>query len=508
MKKYLPTVTLFLAAILVFLYAFGYYDFIFIKRPDTVPEETSPEETAPPEDTAPPETEAPDAPVTDAPAPEAPPSEPVQLPTLTDVNTAGSEGYYLTTQPYTSDMLLAELFTAVEKTDALTLRNRLWNKPVYKYEYENSEAELVWTPTEEAMPALEAYMGFLFADDGETVRIYDSYGKYLNRFSSGYYEFAYKRDANGNPLLRRAYKYTAFTEDHEESADFKAFEYFALGADGGVYETDYNDSVEDRGLIADYPAYYGAMDSDFGRSCAYNDVVQKTVKGKLKSFIRTRWTITRDGEPLNDAVYYAAYPYSEGYACVTDEEGVMYFVDEDGNRAFETKKEYVNSGKRYVVERLLLPFDESTALGCYYFEYGLVKARRQIYDLYQLKDYDIMFVMSDEYVMLYSDGTEFPVPSGYSVDSYSNGVMLLEKNGVYGYMNYTGAWLNTPDYEDAKPFSEGLAACKKNGKWGLIDNGGRTVLPFAYDYIQSVSSGVIVCHSESGWNTYLKMSAK
>ena len=183
----------------------------------------------------------------------------------------------------------------------------------------------------------------------------------------------------------------------------------------------------------------------------------------------------------------------------------MYFVNDQGKRTFETKKEYVISG-RYVVDQLLLPLDETTALGCYYYEYGLVKARRQIYDYYQLEDWDLMYIMSDEYVMLYTDGSEFPVPTGYSVKTYSNGVMLLEKNGTFGYMDYTGAWLNSPDYEDARYFMEGLAPCKKNGKWGMIDTAGRTVLPFVYDYIQPTSSGVIVTHSGNGWNVYMKMA--
>ena len=83
---------------------------------------------------------------------------------------------------------------------------------------------------------------------------------------------------------------------------------------------------------------------------------------------------------------------------------------------------------------------------------------------------------------------------------------LCEKNGVYGYMDYTGAWLNSPDYEDARYFMEGLAPCKKDGKWGMIDTKGNTVLPFVYDYIQPTSSGIIIAHSENGWNTYMKMA--
>ncbi len=505
LKKVLPTATLVLAAVLVFLYALEYYDFTFIDRPEKAPETEA--ETDVPESTEPPETEPPatEAPVvTEPPKTEAP--EPVVDPeSFLDVSAAGTEGYYLTDLPYTSEMILAELRVALEETDEFSLRSRYWNKPVYEYEHEKSDAKLVWTPTEDAMPALEAYMGYIFADTGDTVYIYDSYGRHLNYFNPNYYEFAYKRDKLGNPLLRRAYNYTVSTEDGTQSDTFKDFNYYYLGADGGVYNSGYNNAAENRGIMADYPAYYGTSPGSLGRLCTYNRVVQKTVKGKLESFIRTRWQLTWGGEPINDTIYYALFPFSGGYACVTDEENIMYFVNERGNRTYETKKEYVLGG-RYAVDQLLLPFDETTALGCYYYEHGLVKARRQIYDLYQLKDWNLTYIMSDEYVMLYENGTEFPIPAGYSVKTYSNGVILLEKNGTYGYMDYTGAWVTNPGYEDAKDFMEGLAACKKNGKWGMIDTEGNTVLPFVYDYIQSVSSGVIITHSENGWNTYLKMT--
>ena len=504
--KLLPVLALAAAAVLFFLYALGYYDFTFIERPENSGAQTNPAETSEPaETTEPPVTEpaATTPPVTDSPVTEPEPQiDPSSFP---NVNDAGAEGYYLTSQPYTSDMIIAELRLKLENTSDFTYRTRSWEKPVYQYEYENGEAELAWAPTEENIPALEAYMGYIFADSGEVIFIYDSYGRYIGDFDPNYYAFAYKRDRSGNPLFCRPYTYTVSDKEGYLTGTFKSFNYYYLSPNGGIYNSGYNNAAENRGVMADYPAYYGTSSSGLGRKCVYNEVVQTTLKGKLKSFIRTRWNITWNGEPINDTIYYAAFPYSEGYACVTDEEGTMYFVDQNGNKTFETKKDYWSTGDRRVVERLLLPLDETTALGCYYYEHGLVMARRQIYDYYQLEDYDIMFVMSDKYVMLYTDGTDFPIPAEYNVESYSNGVMLLEKNGKYGYMDYTGAWLNTPDYEDAKPFMEGLAACMKNGRWGMIDTAGNTVIPFMYDYIQSASSGIIVCHSENGWNTYMKM---
>jgi len=514
LPKVLGVLLLFVVVGLFFLYAMGYYDFTFIKRPEPQkePDVTAPVPNTPSPDTEPPETVPPvteppktEPPIITAPVVEIDPSE------FLTIEEAGAEGYYLTSLPYSADkMIIAELRTRVECTDDFTLRTRYWERPTYVYESQFSSADLVWKLTEEAIPALEAYMGYIFADAGNTIYVYDSYGRHLGYFNPTEYTFAYKRDKEGRPLFVRPYTITVWDEAGEESVDVHEFEYFYMDETGTIQESDYNDATDNRGIMADYPGYYGVFESDFERECVYSRVVQKNLKGKLESFIRTRWTILKDGDPLTDTEYFAAFPYSNGYACVTDEEGTMFFIDVYGNKTFETKREYYHSDSysegRYVIERLLLPLDESTALGCYYYDHGLVMARRQIYDKYQLEDWDVDFVLYDEYVILHTDGTEFPIPEGYTVKSYSDGVILLEKDGTYGYMDYTGAWLGRPDYEDAKPFMEGLAVCKKNGRWGVIDTTGTTVIPFLYDYIQSPSSGIIICHSEIGWNTYVKMA--
>lgn len=530
LSRVLPVLILALCAALFFLYALGYYDFTFVERPqvlDGSPEKDDTATVTEPPAVEPPVTEPPvtGPPVTEPPVTEPPVTEPEIDPSkFPSFDEASLEGYYLTSLPFGEGMIIAENRLRLECTDRLHMqtdyngdgiledRVRVWESPHYVYESQYSSAELVWQLTEEKIPALEAYMGYIFADNGQSVYIYDAYGRHIGYFDPGTYAFAYKRDRLGNPLFVNRYPQhiTVSTEDGEQSADFHSFSYYYLGKDGGIYESGYNDPTDTRGLRGDYPAYYGVFDSDFGRECTYSRVVQKTVKGTLESFIRTRWTVTWMDEPINDTVYYAAFPYSEGYACVADEEGTVFFIDTYGRQTFETKREYYDDSSsstgRYVIERLLLPFDETTALGCYYFDHGLVMARRQVADKYQMEDWDVDWINSDEYVILRTDGSDFPIPQGYSVKNYSDGVILLEKGGTFGYMDYTGAWLGVPEYEDAMPFMEGLAPCKKNGRWGVIDTNGNTVIPFMYDYIQSPSSGIIICHSENGWNTYMKMA--
>ena len=91
--------------------------------------------------------------------------------------------------------------------------------------------------------------------------------------------------------------------------------------------------------------------------------------------------------------------------------------------------------------------------------------------------------------------------------SYSDGILLLEKDGLYGYLTNTGAWILQPEVTDAKPFLEGVAVVQQDGKYGAINTAGEYVLPCKYDYISNVSSGTVVAYSEQdGWEIYQKMT--
>lgn len=105
-----------------------------------------------------------------------------------------------------------------------------------------------------------------------------------------------------------------------------------------------------------------------------------------------------------------------------------------------------------------------------------------------------------------NDGTLYDVPGGYTVKAYSDGVFLLEKNGLYGFMDYTGSWIAQPIYDYAEPFSEGLAVIGSGNKRGVIDTSGRFVIPMLFDYIQSCSGGIITAWDEAnGWHIFNKV---
>ena len=129
-------------------------------------------------------------------------------------------------------------------------------------------------------------------------------------------------------------------------------------------------------------------------------------------------------------------------------------------------------------------------------------------DYYNYKDNNKMIVYSSEEVLLDTKGEQFPIPVDYELNGYSDGILLLEKDGVFGFMDTTGAWIAEPIYTYAEAFYEGLAVLKTaDGRYGLIDTNGNIVLPFGYEHISSCSDGVVVAYSdENGWEIFKKMT--
>ena len=175
---------------------------------------------------------------------------------------------------------------------------------------------------------------------------------------------------------------------------------------------------------------------------------------------------------------------------------------------FSSRKNYFSelgwtANERYV-DPLSLGVD---SIGSYYFDNGLMRLRVQSYDRYYFTDLDMVFIVTDEDILVRPDGTKFTIPSGYKLKAYSNGILLLEKDGKFSYYKSNGTWLRETEFTDAATFLEGIAVCALNGKYGVINNSGKVVVPFEYDYISTVSSGTLTAYnSGEGWTVFQKLS--
>ncbi|MBQ1934601.1 MAG: WG repeat-containing protein, partial [Clostridia bacterium] len=90
-----------------------------------------------------------------------------------------------------------------------------------------------------------------------------------------------------------------------------------------------------------------------------------------------------------------------------------------------------------------------------------------------------------------------------------DGVLLLERDGLYGYYSIEGRWIAQPIFTFARPFAEGLGVIGfANGIKGVIDTEGNVVIPFEYEEISQVSTGIIAAYSETigNWQFFGKVA--
>ncbi len=225
-----------------------------------------------------------------------------------------------------------------------------------------------------------------------------------------------------------------------------------------------------------------------------------------------KWGFTYDtGWRLTYASYLRTYAPSEGFGAAIDTSGRLIFVGKNGYRALPTKSwtnEWVyltNENSRYVAASYVAPlYPDLRSLGHLYFDRGYVRVRELERD-YSYRE----SVTADRELLIDTTGNEFEIPEGYSLAGYSDGVLLLERDGKYGYYSVAGHWIAQPVYTYAQPFLEGLGVIGfADGRCGVIDTEGRIVLPFVYDYISAPSSGLLAAfREEEGWSVFAKVKA-
>ncbi len=209
------------------------------------------------------------------------------------------------------------------------------------------------------------------------------------------------------------------------------------------------------------------------------------------------------GKTVIEPQYEKAFDFtSDGIAAVVDFERRISFINRSGKTVITlNNKEIVtyNDAQRTKVKQSYFePVSQGIEnLGMYYFDRGYVMVRY----VYRGTVSDKLYL--NENRLLSRTGQYFDIPSGYSLINYSDGILLLEKNGRYGYMDLNGGWVAPAIYDSASPFLQGLAVVGADGKYGLIDTEGNQILPLFFDYISEVSDGIVCTYEESrGWELY------
>jgi len=514
-KRILPVFLLGCVTAAAVLYAQGRFSLSFLQDEEPLPSLTPSSPLA-----SEPETEA----AGDLIAPDDPDPFRVQIPTPTDPRKAiceddllrlcGSlyfepmpvpglqaEGYSRSTEPYNRR---TSVFAYAGGFDFLPKTRSYYDGAEEKVSYVRPDMQSAPVPVYDSVtvevPAVQLYMGYLLLDDSAKVRLYTSDGLYLFSYSSTEYFPAYTRDRAGNPVF-----YSRRVD--EEGTKYKAYH---IVGEGGFIPSDYDDVLDSRGVYFDYAPSYGISDNNLIRLVQKTTTVTTALDGTETAEDSIRWAFGFSPSWRRTTFrYIAAYDFREDLAAVVDEEGKLFYIGQHGYQAFTTQRDYYYY-ERYVREYLLPPLTSGPeSIGFYYYDHGLVRARRQVVDWYGITYIDTLRVSQDEDVLLDTKGNVFPIPAGYDIISYSDGVILLEKDGRYGYMDYTGAWIAQPIYDYARPFSEGVAVVGFNdGVRMMIDTAGNIVIPAGeYAYISDVSSGVAaVWSAEGGWEILHKMA--
>ncbi len=211
------------------------------------------------------------------------------------------------------------------------------------------------------------------------------------------------------------------------------------------------------------------------------------------------------GETVIEPQFASAYPFSsDGLAAVTDFEGSLFYIDTKGKEVVSLRKKvHIYPSEMSGIRIRQFYFEPVTngleSLGTYYFDMGYTMVRYCWVSNFNMKQ-----IYRNEFRLVDTSGKVFDIPGGYSLKNYSDGILLLEKDGRYGYMDTEGSWVCPAVFQKASPFLQGLAvAVNEEGKYGMIDRAGNEVLPFVFDYLSNPSDGKIAAFSaERGWEIY------
>ncbi|MCC6410811.1 MAG: WG repeat-containing protein, partial [Saprospiraceae bacterium] len=81
-----------------------------------------------------------------------------------------------------------------------------------------------------------------------------------------------------------------------------------------------------------------------------------------------------------------------------------------------------------------------------------------------------------------------------------NGVMLVKRNELYGYVNSLGQTITECIYKNASSHSkEGLARVEKDGKWGFVNSKGAIVIPITFDAAEHFSENMAAVQKDGKW---------
>lgn len=89
--------------------------------------------------------------------------------------------------------------------------------------------------------------------------------------------------------------------------------------------------------------------------------------------------------------------------------------------------------------------------------------------------------------------------------NFSEGLLAVKVNGLWGYVNSTGDMVIAPQFDNAAEFSEGLAAVAINFRWGYINKTGKFVIAPGFLTAERFTSGLALVSTFHNSDGYINM---
>ena len=472
---------------------------------------------------------------------------------------ATKKGYSLTNEDFNSDnSILARVAPASSFINSFSERSE--KKLVLAHEEDPKGGNYYYQTQEEAQtPLLTSYYGYIIYTDSKSKKLLNSKLNTLVEDFSGY-EPVYSETLSGNPLFIKDGLYYFYYDGNNyngvvyEKIDEKTFSTLTKNPPAGAYDYFSYDYDLLRNILAGADTdtrtlenvvltlkggkgmvqYFPSADETGKKRIIRRTDNKSDYSSELIPFCCHTYNNTpidewwdpdakpktemsedgyyygymdRSGNVVIEPQYETAYPFSPAGTALIEDNGRLMFIDTSGRVVYDpykTRIELPGITTSYLHNGYYpLGVYSVDTVGMYYFDLGYTMVRRKITDSANGNK-----VKTDENILI-SQFLETPnYPKDYSLIAYSDGIMLLEKGGYYGYMDTAGSWIVKPGLVYAEPFCEGLAVCGyEQGKLGMIDRKANTILAFCHTHIEGPSGGMVTAYApELGWNVFAKMS--
>lgn len=234
--------------------------------------------------------------------------------------------------------------------------------------------------------------------------------------------------------------------------------------------------------------------------------------------------INKKGDPITDAIYDHAYPFSEGRALVV-RDGLCGYIDHTGAEVIKCLY-----GKSSFWMGRNSSFSEGLALVRFSKEAGFDENKEGNLG-YINKEGDTVIEPQFIHANAFSEGFSLVKNPGYfeeyffinrkgeatferttQISTYfEEGLadMYDEDSASMGFIDATGEWVIPPQFTQTLRFSQGLAAVKSESpvlsKTGYIDRSGEVVIPGRFDTALSFENGLAMVE-EDGKKGYINKS--